>query len=744
MGFTGHINGKILKTSFSHAYKFLVHCVVHALSHRKGAYDETSDYIMNIITCLILNRPYNVSQVIFDYMAENARAGNKQYIMYPRFVQMMINDQFKDLEKRNDDILGLRHMTADTISRLIKGPNPGAKGKICKIKTPAYVAPENDAWRHQDSDSENENKKMSDMIEKENQLVVRERWEKEENSQDIPCRASVEPQQRLIDETVLEPSKVIEQGTALLKQTLESYLKRNEEVRAQKDQGSSAQAENVKVTEPECEAPDDSSEDDSEATQFESELDPTTLQRGKAQLKKKSTKKQKALDEEDSTYEPDEPKKEIKKRKVVQAGVIPRRVRAKKFGTEPPKDKGGKKEKHLEMSKILETEKAQSVEIPKEPEVQNVEVPVVEVQKKTSGDDYVEITGYKAATTPLPPPQDKPESSHPKDTNFDYMFEGLPTATGIYTEDIPEDDYDMFNNEAVNELMKKVAELEKEKAKVEAERNSLKKRIEELMMANDQIRLVLIDQEEKLENNSKIFDVMQEEIAKLNKELEKQNDINQTLNQLISEIFEASANEIRAIKLEMEAMKADKVMKDNQLSMLTAIIESHLKVDIHVAFNEVGVKRAEERRVKRERLLAQEATERRKSVVEDVVGSSRQNEAGGSSSQVDIEMVDAKNIQEQDVEAGQDYMRVGESSESFDPYEIIRRVTAIQKKKKAKEMLLLEWKTQQFVLVGKASTVPYSVKEIARQIKIKERRRKAKIACGEIVDDDSDVELFRD
>ncbi|MFS8023785.1 hypothetical protein Hanom_Chr16g01455621 [Helianthus anomalus] len=54
MGFIGHINGKILKTSFSHAYKFLVHCVVHALSHRKGAYDEALDYIMNIITYLIL------------------------------------------------------------------------------------------------------------------------------------------------------------------------------------------------------------------------------------------------------------------------------------------------------------------------------------------------------------------------------------------------------------------------------------------------------------------------------------------------------------------------------------------------------------------------------------------------------------------------------------------------------------------------------------------------------------------
>ncbi|MFS8002317.1 hypothetical protein Hanom_Chr13g01200681 [Helianthus anomalus] len=419
MGFIGHVNGEILKISFSHAYKFLVHCVVHALSHRKGAYDETSDYIVNIITCLILNRPYNVSQVIFDYMVENAKAGNKKYIMYPSFVQMLIDDKFKDLEKSNDDILGLRHMTAETICRLIKGPNPGAKRMICRINNPSYIAPENDAWRHQGSDFDNEEAKI---------------------------RPSVEPQQRLVDETVLEPSKVIEQGAGLLKQSLESYLKRNEEVAAQKEQSSSAQPESVQA---EGVVQNVSSEDDSEATESELELDPTTLGRGKAKLKKKPTKKQKASDEEDSSYEPDDPKKQIKKCKAVQVGVIPRRVRAKKSGAEPPKDKGGKKEKHLEKSKVHEAEKVQSVE--------------VEVQKKTGGDDYVEITGYKVATPPCPLPQDQPESSHPKDITFDYLFEGLPLATGIFREDIPEDDYDMFNNEAVKELLKKVANLEKKR-----------------------------------------------------------------------------------------------------------------------------------------------------------------------------------------------------------------------------------------------------------------------------------------
>ncbi|MFS7978141.1 hypothetical protein Hanom_Chr10g00912121 [Helianthus anomalus] len=107
MGFTGHLNGKYLKPMFSTPYKFLIHCVVYALSHRKGAYDETSDYIMNIITCLVLNMPYNVSQVIFNYMVDNVGSGSGKYIMYPRFIQMMIDDQFKDLPKDPDDILYL-------------------------------------------------------------------------------------------------------------------------------------------------------------------------------------------------------------------------------------------------------------------------------------------------------------------------------------------------------------------------------------------------------------------------------------------------------------------------------------------------------------------------------------------------------------------------------------------------------------------------------------------------------------
>ncbi|KAF5806230.1 hypothetical protein HanRHA438_Chr05g0228021 [Helianthus annuus] len=362
MGFTGHVNGKMIKTMFTHAYKFMIHCVVHALSHRKGAYDETSDYMMNIITCLVLNRPYNVSQVIFEYLKENIRAGSGKNIMYPRFIMMMIDDQFKDIPKDANDVLGLRNMTSETINRFTKGPETNAKGMICRISRPAYVAPENDRWRHENSDSDNEDERMSQMIEKKTRWwFVRDGKRKRtpKTSPVVPMEpapkivvkgSSKEPQQRLVDEPVLDPSDAVQQGADLLKHTLESYLKKNEEVAAQEGQSASVQAESVKVTEHEGVVHDDLSEADSESTESETELDPLTLGRGKAQLKKKPTKKQKASDEEDSNYVPPEKTKKLRiKRKAVQAGALPRTVRARKGGDTLPKDKDGKKEKHVEM-----------------------------------------------------------------------------------------------------------------------------------------------------------------------------------------------------------------------------------------------------------------------------------------------------------------------------------------------------------------------------------------------------------
>ncbi|MFS7928778.1 hypothetical protein Hanom_Chr04g00324731 [Helianthus anomalus] len=166
MGFSGHLNGKMTKTSFSKAYRYLLHCMVHLLSHRKGAYDEVSYYIMNIVTSLVLNRKYNISQVIFEYIKENCQAKGDKYIMYPRFVRMLINDKIKDLPKIRSDIMDMRNITYETIMRVTKESDTKTKQMICKIKDSKYVAPENEKMRHDNSDSDNEDAKMSEMTEK--------------------------------------------------------------------------------------------------------------------------------------------------------------------------------------------------------------------------------------------------------------------------------------------------------------------------------------------------------------------------------------------------------------------------------------------------------------------------------------------------------------------------------------------------------------------------------------------------
>ncbi|KAJ0804965.1 hypothetical protein HanPI659440_Chr02g0044141 [Helianthus annuus] len=120
VGFTGHLNGKMLKRNFSKAYRYLMHCMVHSMSHRKGAYDEVPDYIMNFIASIVLNRKYNISQVIFEYIKENSINEIDRYIMYPRFIMMIINDKIKDLLKDSDDVMELSSVNLITIGRITK------------------------------------------------------------------------------------------------------------------------------------------------------------------------------------------------------------------------------------------------------------------------------------------------------------------------------------------------------------------------------------------------------------------------------------------------------------------------------------------------------------------------------------------------------------------------------------------------------------------------------------------------
>ncbi|KAJ0570216.1 hypothetical protein HanHA300_Chr05g0175531 [Helianthus annuus] len=104
---------------------------------------------------------------------------------------------------------------------------------------------------------------------------------------------------------------------------------------------------------------------------------------------------------------------------------------------------------------------------------------------------------------------------------------------------------------------------------------------------------------------------------------------NKTLHQMIGELHESSLNENKVLRQEIEALRADKAMKDEQLNMLYTMIEHKLGFNVQSVYDDLEIQRVEKRRVAREKELAEEATQKKKSVVidnEEILGSSSQQD----------------------------------------------------------------------------------------------------------------------
>ncbi|MFS7899193.1 hypothetical protein Hanom_Chr00s047324g01777821 [Helianthus anomalus] len=128
----------------------------------------------------------------------------------------------------------------------------------------------------------------------------------------------------------------------------------------------------------------------------------------------------------------------------------------------------------------------------------------------------------------------------------------------------------MFKHEAANELVKKVVDLEKDKAKAEAKRDVLKKKFEEMKKVNEKIKTVMINQAKKLKklkdgvhDNSQMFELLSAKNIEISMKMKKLEEINEMLKGMISDLHEASSNEMKVMKLEMEAMKAGKVSSES-------------------------------------------------------------------------------------------------------------------------------------------------------------------------------------
>ncbi|MFS7948059.1 hypothetical protein Hanom_Chr06g00555521 [Helianthus anomalus] len=192
----------------------------------------------------------------------------------------------------------------------------------------------------------------------------------------------------------------------------------------------------------------------------------------------------------------------------------------------------------------------------------------------------------------------------------------------------------MFHDATIKDLSKKVSLLEKEKAKVEAERDKLKKHLEMTIEVNEEMKSIVNDHAksinilvEYLDDNAKLFDQLFAELSEVNVKYANINETNQTLHQMLDDLHEASSNEIKVLKSEIEALRADKAVKDEQLNMLYTVMEHQLGTNVQVVYNNLEIQRVEERRAQREKELAEAATQKKKALVVET------QEAGGSSSQ---------------------------------------------------------------------------------------------------------------
>ncbi|GKC52200.1 hypothetical protein Tco_1074945 [Tanacetum coccineum] len=84
------------KAFFSLQWKFLIHTILQCLSAKTTAWNEFSSTMASAIICLATNQKFNFSKYIFDSMVKNVDNVNK-FLMYPRFVQVFVNQQVGDM-----------------------------------------------------------------------------------------------------------------------------------------------------------------------------------------------------------------------------------------------------------------------------------------------------------------------------------------------------------------------------------------------------------------------------------------------------------------------------------------------------------------------------------------------------------------------------------------------------------------------------------------------------------------------
>ncbi|GKD48576.1 hypothetical protein Tco_1277552 [Tanacetum coccineum] len=86
------------KSFFSPQWKFLIHTITQCLSSKATTWNELSSTMASLIIYLATNHKFNLSKYIFDAMVKHLD-GEVKFLMYPRFLQVFINQQLGDMSR---------------------------------------------------------------------------------------------------------------------------------------------------------------------------------------------------------------------------------------------------------------------------------------------------------------------------------------------------------------------------------------------------------------------------------------------------------------------------------------------------------------------------------------------------------------------------------------------------------------------------------------------------------------------
>ncbi|MFS7912875.1 hypothetical protein Hanom_Chr02g00135001 [Helianthus anomalus] len=150
-----------------------------------------------------------------------------------------------------------------------------------------------------------------------------------------------------------------------------------------------------------------------------------------------------------------------------------------------------------------------------------------------------------------------------------------------------EDFGDLFNEGNTNALTRKVSILEKSKAEVVVELKETKEKLNSIEDENVALR-------EEVEEQSEVIEGLVDKIMEVRAQYKSMDESHHMLMEVVGNLHTSTTNENEVLKKEVEALRADKEIKDEQLNVLYTVIEHKLVKD---------------RRIQRERRLAEEAAE---------------------------------------------------------------------------------------------------------------------------------------